>query len=185
MKIRLRQTFGAHAGRTCDFDRDVISLGRLPTSDFAFDPYADLDASGAHAELRYEQGRWIVRDVGSRNGTFVNGARVQSQAVLDGDEIEFGMGGPRVRVEGIVSAPVTLAATSMPAPSSGVAPPAALPAPSAAPLPSPVLADRVDPAASETSHAWAWALGGGCALLVLFGSCIACIAAALVLGRMH
>lgn len=97
--IRLYQTFGAHAGRTFEFDRDLIRFGRLPDSEVVFDPYADLDASGRHAEIRREGGQWVLIDVGSRNGTFVGGRRVARHVLLSGDEIEFGLGGPRVRVE--------------------------------------------------------------------------------------
>jgi predicted component of type VI protein secretion system len=97
--IRLTQTFGAHAGRTRELDQDVVRLGRLPTNDIAFDPHADLDASGNHAEIRREGAQWVVHDVGSRNGTYVNGQRVTRQPLNDGDELEFGTGGPRVRVE--------------------------------------------------------------------------------------
>lgn len=103
MKIRLHQTFGAHTGRTREFHEGVITFGRLPTSDFPFDPYADLDASGSHAELRWLNGAWVLRDVGSRNGTFVGGRMVREHLVRDGDEIEFGTGGPRVRVEFVAS----------------------------------------------------------------------------------
>lgn len=99
MKIRFHQTFGAHAGRVRELDQDVITFGRLPTSDIAFDAHADLDASGSHAELRYEGGVWVLRDVGSRNGTLVHGKPIQRHEIADGDEIEFGTGGPRVKVE--------------------------------------------------------------------------------------
>jgi hypothetical protein len=97
--IRLRQTFGAHAGRSLEFDTDVVTLGRLPESDVAFDPRADIDASGRHAELRRERGWWVVVDVGSRNGTWVNGQRVERAALNVGDELEFGRGGPRFTVD--------------------------------------------------------------------------------------
>ena len=126
MKIRLHQTFGAHAGRTRDLDQDVITFGRLPTSDVAFDPHADLDASGSHAEIRREGGVWVLRDAGSRNGTLVAGRPVQRHELVDGDEIEFGTGGPRVRVEILAGAPKpqgTMAATPILSP----APPASQP----------------------------------------------------------
>jgi hypothetical protein len=97
--IRLRQTFGAHAGRSLEFDTDVVTLGRLPESDVAFDPRADIDASGRHAELRRERGWWVIVDVGSRNGTWVNGQRVERAALNVGDELEFGRGGPRFAVD--------------------------------------------------------------------------------------
>lgn len=97
--LRLQQIFGAHAGRVSELDQDVIRFGRLPSNDFAFDPHADLDASGSHAEIRKEHGRYVLVDVGSRNGTLVNGRPIQRFMLEGGEEIEFGTGGPRVRVE--------------------------------------------------------------------------------------
>jgi hypothetical protein len=97
--IRLHQTFGAHAGRTLAFDKDVVTLGRLPDSDVPFDPHADIDASGRHAELRREGGRWFVVDVGSRNGTYLDGERIQRAPLESGSVLEFGKGGPRLKVE--------------------------------------------------------------------------------------
>lgn len=97
--LRLQQIFGAHAGRVVELDQDVIRFGRLPSNDFAFDPHADLDASGSHAEIRKEHGRYVLVDVGSRNGTLVNGRPIQRFMLEGGEDIEFGTGGPRVRVE--------------------------------------------------------------------------------------
>lgn len=97
--IRLTQTFGAHSGRVREFDQDVVRCGRLPTNDFAFDPHADLDASGNHAEIRRDGQRWVIVDAGSRNGTLVNGRPVQRQTLEGNEEIEFGTGGPRVKIE--------------------------------------------------------------------------------------
>lgn len=104
MMIRLHQIFGAHAGRVVTFDGVVIKIGRHPTSDFAFDAFADIDASARHAEVRLEANGYVVVDVGSRNGTWVNGQRVSRQVLATGDDIEFARGGPRVRVEVIEDA---------------------------------------------------------------------------------
>jgi len=97
--IRLVQTFGAHAGRTREFDQNVITFGRLPSNDVAFDPHADLDASGAHAEIRREGEAWVLVDSNSRNGTLIHGRVIQKHTLAYGDEVEFGTGGPRIRVE--------------------------------------------------------------------------------------
>lgn len=99
--IRLRQTNGADAGRVYEFAQDLIRIGRMPDSDVAFDPETDLDASGRHAEVRGEEGQWTLIDAGSRNGTWLNGERVKHAALKQGDEIEFGKGGPRVLIEEI------------------------------------------------------------------------------------
>jgi hypothetical protein len=97
--IRIRQTFGAHSGRTREFNQDVVRFGRQPSNDVAFDPHADLDASGNHAELRREAGQWVLVDLGSRNGTLVQGRAIQRHVVRSGDEVEFGTGGPRIKIE--------------------------------------------------------------------------------------
>ncbi|MFF3560590.1 FHA domain-containing protein [Streptomyces sp. NPDC002574] len=48
-------------------------------------------ASRIHAELRHEHGVWVLRDLGSMNGTWVNGRRVMGAAVVrPGDRVTFG-----------------------------------------------------------------------------------------------
>ena len=46
--------------------------------------------SRRHALVRWGAGAWIVEDLGSRNGTFVNGLQVVSHVLGDGDELRFG-----------------------------------------------------------------------------------------------
>ncbi|MCT7356455.1 FHA domain-containing protein [Streptomyces sp. 15-116A] len=47
--------------------------------------------SRVHAELRHQGGMWVLRDLGSTNGTTVNGRRVIGAAVVrEGDQIGFG-----------------------------------------------------------------------------------------------
>lgn len=95
----MTQTFGAHTGRVVELEKDVIRFGRLPDNEVPFDPHADLDASGRHAEIRREGVQWVLVDVGSRNGTLVRGRRVTRHVLASGDEVEFGLGGPRMRIE--------------------------------------------------------------------------------------
>lgn len=97
--LRLIQEFGAHAGRQLTFDQDRVRLGRQPSNEVPFDPNVDLDASGNHCEIRRENGQYVIADLQSRNGTFVNGARVTQQPLRSGDLVECGRGGPRFRVE--------------------------------------------------------------------------------------
>ena len=75
--IRLRQIKGADSGREFEFTQDLIRIGRMPDSDVNFDPEVDLDASGRHAEIRNEDGRYLLIDTGSRNGTWLNGQRIK------------------------------------------------------------------------------------------------------------
>lgn len=108
--IRLRQIKGADSGREFEFDQDLIRIGRMPDSDVDFDPEEDLDASGRHAEIRSESGRYLLVDTGSRNGTWLNGQRIKHAALGPGDEIEFGRGGPKLEIDSLRDAPGTLAA---------------------------------------------------------------------------
>lgn len=114
--IRLVQEFGAQAGRVFELPKDRVRIGRAPDNDVVFDAFVDLDASGHHCELVLQNGAWVVIDNTARNGTWVNGARVQSRPVAHGDVIECGRNGPRLRVE-LPSAP------QRPAPQPVVAPP--------------------------------------------------------------
>lgn len=105
MVIRLRQTKGADSGRELEFDQDLIRIGRMPDSEVNFDPEVDLDASGRHAEIRSESGRYILIDAGSRNGTWLNGQRVKHAALKIDDEIELGSGGPKLKVRAMQGRP--------------------------------------------------------------------------------
>jgi hypothetical protein len=56
----------------------------------------DDTVSRRHAELRYEDGRWLLRDLGSSNGTYVNGRLVTEAEVRRGDVVH--LGGCRLRL---------------------------------------------------------------------------------------
>jgi pSer/pThr/pTyr-binding forkhead associated (FHA) protein len=109
--IRLRQIKGADSGREFEFDQDLIRIGRMPDSDVNFDPEVDLDASGRHAEIRNENGRYLLIDTGSRNGTWLNGRRIKHAALDSGDEIELGRGGPKLEIASVRNRPSSLAPT--------------------------------------------------------------------------
>lgn len=51
---------------------------------------ADVWVSTRHARLSQVMGRWIVEDLGSKNGTRVNGLTVKSSALSEGDVLELG-----------------------------------------------------------------------------------------------
>ncbi len=69
--------------------QEKLTLGRNPRNDI---PLRDSYVSGYHAELRRgPDGRYEVVDLGSHNGTIVNGKLVQKCFLGDGDRIVFGM----------------------------------------------------------------------------------------------
>lgn len=99
MEIRLFQESGAAAGRLWRFEAGRVRIGRSPDNDLALDPQQDLDASSRHCEIALQGDAWVVSDLGSRNGTFLNGARVQQRVVQSGDVLLLGSAGPRFRLE--------------------------------------------------------------------------------------
>jgi FHA domain len=64
-----------------------VVLGRGPACQVVF---AEETVSRRHAELRLEDGVWHLRDLGSTNGTWVNGRRVREAEVRPGDEVRLG-----------------------------------------------------------------------------------------------
>jgi trypsin-like peptidase/FHA domain-containing protein len=100
MRITLTVTAGARNGLSKHFDQAYIGLGRHPQSDLQFHPDQDLDASTRHAAILKAGETWTIRDLGSANGTFVNGEKVTADRRLHtGDQIRLGAKGPIVTVE--------------------------------------------------------------------------------------
>jgi len=92
-------TFGRNAGVVQTIDKPLVRFGRAPENDVVFDPEFDRDASGNHAEARLEDGAWVLVDLNSRNGTLIDGERVQRRVLRGGEEVAFGPKGPRVRLD--------------------------------------------------------------------------------------
>jgi hypothetical protein len=68
--------------------RTVFSIGRSPDCDL---PLGDITVSWRHAELRRDGQAWVLVDLGSTNGTRVNGWRVdEGFTVRAGDWVSFG-----------------------------------------------------------------------------------------------
>jgi predicted component of type VI protein secretion system len=101
MAIELRILTGARAGQTELFDKDVIAIGRHPTSDFLLDVKKDLDVSRRHGEIRQVGAGYRLYDKDSTNGTFVNDEQVApggNRDLRSGDKVRFGAQGPTVAV---------------------------------------------------------------------------------------
>lgn len=96
MGVELRITKGARTGQRERSDKSVVSIGRHPMNDIRFDVEQDLDVSGRHAEIRALGDSHVLVDVGSTNGTFVNGEKLTAARALEvGDVIAFGANGPQ------------------------------------------------------------------------------------------
>ena len=82
-----------------------VRIGREPGSTILFSGEAAKVVSTRHAEIRLEGGAWVVADLGSRNGTYLNGRRLAAATALKAsDVIRLGESGPELRVVAIAPA---------------------------------------------------------------------------------
>ena len=65
-----------------------ITLGRDESNDVSL--RSDLRISRTHARLVNREGQWVLNDLGSKNGTFVNGRAISIHPLRDGDQIRIG-----------------------------------------------------------------------------------------------
>ena len=78
---------GPNAGSRFVLEGDVTHVGRHPDSEIFLD---DITVSRRHAEF-VRQGRgYVVRDVGSLNGTYLNRERLDESKLENGDEVQIG-----------------------------------------------------------------------------------------------
>ncbi|WP_224388042.1 glycogen accumulation regulator GarA [Pseudonocardia sp. ICBG1293] len=78
---------GPNAGSRFLLDVPTTSAGRHPDSDIFLD---DVTVSRRHAEFRRDAGEFVVVDVGSLNGTYVNREPVDTAVLANGDEVQIG-----------------------------------------------------------------------------------------------
>lgn len=78
---------GPNAGSKFFQDTPVTQIGRHPDSDIFLD---DITVSRRHAEIRRRGPGFVLHDVGSLNGTYVNRERVEDAELRSGDEIQIG-----------------------------------------------------------------------------------------------
>jgi phosphoserine phosphatase RsbU/P len=64
-----------------------FSVGRLPENDLTLD---DPSVSRRHAEIQFEDGQFILTDLGSRHGTYVNSHKIERHTLEPRDEVRFG-----------------------------------------------------------------------------------------------
>jgi hypothetical protein len=83
-------------GRRIGIGAEIVTIGRLPECAIAL---ADPNASRRHAQLRREGDSVILVDLGSLNGTRVNGIPVREQRLAAGDQVTIGTTTLRFEVE--------------------------------------------------------------------------------------
>ncbi|TVR58022.1 MAG: FHA domain-containing protein, partial [Gemmatimonadales bacterium] len=87
---------GGRAGHRIPLQGSIFRVGRRQDLEISLHPERDLEVSALHAEIRAEADGWSIRDLGSRNGTFLNGRVVGGAPVplRPGDEVRLGPRGP-------------------------------------------------------------------------------------------
>jgi pSer/pThr/pTyr-binding forkhead associated (FHA) protein len=78
---------GPNAGARFLLDRDATTVGRHPDCEIFLH---DVTVSRRHSEVRREGPRFTLRDLGSLNGTYINGDRVEETVLSSGDEVQIG-----------------------------------------------------------------------------------------------
>ena len=99
MKAKFLFLTGDRQGQAAILEQPYATLGRHPLCTIAFDGDRDLDVSSRHAAVFREGELFILRDLGSTNGTFVNGQRLWADHILANEDlVQFGHRGPELRV---------------------------------------------------------------------------------------
>ena len=97
---------GPGAGQTIVIEQQPLIIGREETCDIVI---PDRQVSRQHARIRLEADRYVLEDLGSKNGTFVNGQELPGPYPLqDGDEIQIALCCRLVYVDAEATVPLIL-----------------------------------------------------------------------------
>lgn len=86
-KCQLVVADGPNRGKKIMLNKNVMTVGKRETNDLIL---ADKTVSRTHMEIKYEQDSFLLRDLDSTNGTFINGTRVKEAYLAPGDRIKVG-----------------------------------------------------------------------------------------------
>ncbi len=78
---------GEDEGEYFVLNAPVVSIGRHADSSIVLD---DITVSRRHSEIHHSDNRYVVRDAGSLNGTYVNNRRIDVVELMQGDELQIG-----------------------------------------------------------------------------------------------
>lgn len=169
---------GPNAGKVYPLEVPEIIVGRDASNGVAIN---DAEVSRKHAKLSLHGSAYVIQDLGSTNGTFINGQRIASSQVLNpGDTVSFGENivamyeaahDPNETLISSAQAPKTIAPTRKPAPT---------PAPTPAPVQVQVYSGQVPAGPAQMQAAPAKKSGSKVVIIILIAIVIclilACIA---------
>lgn len=169
---------GPQAGRTFPLDKPSLTFGRDPRNDAVID---HPQVSRRHARIARQSNAWVIEDLESTNGTFVNGTRLtEPRALTQGDTIELSEAvGLTYRRQATASEEARQPASRpSPGPPRDQAAPrhahVSEPAPTSIERPSPA---RTSPPERNSPQGQTWFLiGAGCFVLFLAAACVAVFA---------
>ena len=78
---------GGRSGEAFSLQREQTTIGRSPDCDVFLD---DVTVSRKHAVVTEQGGRFVIEDLGSLNGTFLNRHRIERGELENGDEVQIG-----------------------------------------------------------------------------------------------
>ncbi|MEE2787229.1 MAG: FHA domain-containing protein, partial [Myxococcota bacterium] len=87
-KCTLAVVGGPRKGASVSLNRETIHIGRDPWCELVLE--ADSQVSGQHCEIVVGQQGLVIRDLSSRNGTFVDGVRIIEAHLSAGSKIQVG-----------------------------------------------------------------------------------------------
>jgi predicted component of type VI protein secretion system len=163
MSAVLVVTEGPAAGQRFELDSEVV-LGREGVSATIAE---DSELSRRHAVVRPAAGGFEIEDLGSRNGTFVNGQQIEGPMRLSGGE-SIKVGQTVLTLEGVATAAVTAVS---PTPAAAAAPSSGPPSEPFGALAAPAAVHRRGIASRQLGPmliAWAIVIGDAIALAIYF-----------------
>jgi pSer/pThr/pTyr-binding forkhead associated (FHA) protein len=95
LEITVEFISGDYQGKKYRFSSDTVTVGRSPECDLSLE--SDT-VSYEHCRFSTRADGLYLTDLGSTNGTYVNGSRHDSGFIADGDKVVFGEGGPEATV---------------------------------------------------------------------------------------
>jgi predicted component of type VI protein secretion system len=140
-QFRFVMRSGPTVGKVYPLEAAEISIGRDSSNMVAIN---DAEVSRRHARMELRGSAYMIQDLGSTNGTFVNGTRISGMQVLNpGDTVAFGEG---IVLLFDVAEDANATVLSAKAPPTAVQRPAPAPAPAPMPAPAPIPAPVRPPA---------------------------------------
>jgi Uncharacterized conserved protein, contains FHA domain len=99
MKLTVTIDSGSLAGHSYVLENGFLTVGRTENCSIRFDPVSERIASKQHAFIEAKPDGFYITDNQSTNGTLLNGERVQTAKLSNGDQVQFGKNGTTAAIQ--------------------------------------------------------------------------------------